>query len=914
MSETRASSLVFAAAVAAAPAALADTFGPPAGNALNPPGVNPATVGRWLFDEGMGTRSPAARTPSGQLYEIPVDPGEEVDPKAPTSAGFVELGALHTRGDDKSQGFLQYKDVKGGPYLNAFALSIGTPATARYLELVGGALGMQDSFVRFQAGRYNDWKVTAFYDGIPHVSTTTYRSLWTGTTGNHLALSTLTPGGSASAAATQASVQDALAATPQSELEVTRKKAGVRIDRNLTDAWKAYASLTNEKREGTRALGAVFGGGAGGGNFEVAEPIDYETHDLAAGLQYHDGPTSFNLRALASFFRNGIDTFTFQNPLFVTLNGSSGLSPNTFRQGRMGSAPDNEHYNLRGEYARALPAFYRGNFTATVAVGTMHQDEALAAPTDLPLTGGTVTAGGVSLANVWNTTGALSRQAADKRLDTFLVDLGLALRPASALDARAKVRFYETRNASEYLSCNPVTGQLGRIMNDGSGLSLAGVNTVAGANPAGTSANAYNTANCNLAAARALNLAPASGNVPIAAAPADYSQLDTSLAGDYQLGRSSSLNGVVERETFRRDHRERDETNESRIKLGYVDRGLIEGMIRVSYENSRRTGSEYRQDAYEEFRSASLGPVPTANTVGMSSWLHAMDQFRTFDLADRKQDVLNGRIDYSLHPNVDGAVSFQVKDAEYLAQYGRTGHQRASSGTLDLNWLAGASTVVYGYYSYQGATMAQAGVHPLSCIIGSTYYFYSDGRVLTAASGAPAPATPAGTTLLATQAVTAPNWRDACGTASATSPQFPESRGWTVDSRDRNDVLGAGVKHDFGRVKVDATFSRILSRTRIEYAYNAAALGLSATQAALAGTGPSDLTFAQNVFEANVLVPIDRSVTLRLLLRHETGKVNDWHYDGVAANPMPTNNTAYLDAGPQAWKATLVGLFFQVRM
>jgi hypothetical protein len=912
--DTRAGRLLVAAAVAAAPAALAEPFGPPAGNALNPSGVNPASAGKWMFDEGMGTRSPSARTPTGQLYDIPVDPGAEVDPKEATRGGFVELGGLHTSGDDKSQGFRQYKDVQSGVYLNAFGLWITTPSSARYFELVGGGLGMQDSFVRMQAGRYNDWKVTAFYDGLQHVTTTSYRSLWTGTTGNHLALSTLTPGGSASAAATQANIQNALAATPESELETTRKKAGVRVDRKLTDAWSAYASLTHEKREGTRAFGAVFGGGGGGGNFELAEPIDYETRELAAGLQYHDGPTSFNLRALASFFRNGMDSFTFQNPLFVTLNGSSGLSPNTFTQGRHGSAPDNEHYNLKGEYARALPGFYRGNFTASLAAGTMRQDDALAAPTDLPLTGGTVAAGGVSLANAWNTTNALTRQSAGKRMDTFLVDMGLALRPTSALDAKAKVRYYETRNLSEYLSCNPLTGQFGRIMNDGSGLSLAGVNTTAGANPAGISANAYNTVGCDLAAARALNLAPAVGNVPIAAAPADYSQLNMSLAGDYRVGRASSLNAVVERETLQRDHRERDETSENRIKLGYVDRGLIEGMIRVSYENARRTGSEYRQDVYGQFQSSSLGPVPTANTVAMSTWLHAMDQFRTFDLADRKQNTLNGRIDYALHPNVDGAVSFQVKDAEYLAQYGRTGHQRANSATLDLNWQAGSSAVVYGYYSYQGASMAQKGVHPLSCVIGTSYYFYSDGRILTAATGGTPPATPAGTTLLATQAVTGGNWQGACGAASPTSPQFPESRRWEVESRDRNDVLGAGVKYDFGRVRVDATFSRVLGRTRVGYAYNAAALGLSATQASLAGTGLPDLTFAQSIFEANVLVPVSKTVTMRFLLRRESGKVEDWHYDGVAANPMPANNTLYLDAGPQPWKATVVGLLFQVRM
>ena len=53
---------------------------------------------------------------------------------------------------------------------------------------------------------------------------------------------------------------------------------------------------------------------------------------------------------------------------------------------------------------------------------------------------------------------------------------------------------------------------------------------------------------------------------------------------------------------------------------------------------------------------------------------------------------------------------------------------------------------------------------------------------------------------------------------------------------------------------------------------------------------------------------------MRLMVRHETGKVRDWHYDGVTANPMPANNALYLDGGPQDYKATMFGILFHVRM
>jgi len=897
-------SAVLAQGAAVEPARADSDIGAAPGNALNPAPINPTTAGRWMDEEGLGTRIPAARTPTGWLYNIPLDPGEETEAKVSDdgweTSSSIEVGGIRTGGDDRSQGFRVYKDLSSGLYVNNFGISSEKREEARFVEIVGGGLGRHDQFYSLQFGRYNDWKVTTFYNETPQLFTTTYRSLWNGLGSSNLTLSNLTPGGTTNAATTQTNIQNALAATDNSDLEVIRKTAGVRLDTNLDDFWKFHASFTNEKRKGSRPFGAVFGGGGGGGNIEIPESIDYDTRNFLAGVQFRDSDSSFNLRASASFFRNDIDTMTFQNPLFITLNGTTGLSPTTFTQGRFDLAPDNEHYNLKGEYAQALPDLYHGNLTATVALGSMRQNDKLIAPTEYPLTGGTVTAGGTSLADVWNTTAALSRQSADVRIDTRLADLGLSLKPASGLDVKGKLRYYETSNSNQYQSCNPLTGQWGRLLNDGSGLSLANA--------------AYNTANCDLAAAQALGVAPTAGNIPIRSVPYDHKQLNTSLAADYRLDRTSSVNAAIERESYRREFRERDETWEDKIKIGYVDRGAIEGTIRLSYEYARRRGSEYNSNPYEPFLSASMGPAPTANTVNASSWFHSIDQFRSFDLADRNQNILNGRVNYVLRSNLDGAVTLQLKDAEFPGQYGRTGHQKSNSVTFDLSYQSGSTAVLYGFYSYQAGTMDQKGVQPNSCILGNTYYFYSNGQVLTAVTGGAPPATPPGTVLVATQDVTAGNWSSVCGAASATSPLFPDSRAWEVNSKDRNDVIGAGVKYDFGLARLDANFTRALGRTQIGYSYNPAALGMTAVQAALAGDGLSDLTFAQNILNASVVFPIKKHVSLNVLGRFEAGKIRDWHYDGVAANPMPANNAVYLDAGPQDYRARMVGVLVRATM
>lgn len=883
-------------------------LGPAPGNALNAAAVNASTAGRWMFEDGMGTRSPAARSPTDRLYEIPLDPGEEAEAGKGgwESACFAEAGGLWVGGDDASAGWRNYKDLRSSLYLNAFGLSMGKPAEARFFEATGGGVGRRDAFYRMEAGRYNDWRIAAFYDATPQVSTSTYRSLWNGVGSATLTLATLVPGGGTSAGATQQAIEAALAATGNTTLDVLREKAGVRFDMKLTDTWKVHASFSDERRKGARPFGAVFGGGGGGGNFELAESIDYTTHDFLAGLQYSDPVSSFNLRASASFFRNGVDTQGFENPLFISLNGSSGLSPGVFTQGRFDLAPDNQHYNLKGEYARAFPRFYRANLTASAALGTMRQDDDLISPTEYPLTGGSVSAGGVSLANAWNTPEALGRRSAGARIDTRLADLQLSIKPATGLDVRGKLRYYETRNSMQYQACNPLTGQWGRLLNDGSGLSLV---SAYGATP-----NAFNAAMCDLAAVQALDRVPATGNIPIRAAPNDYRQLAATLAADYRLGRASSLNATIGRESFHRDFRERDETWEDKVKLAWVDRGLIEGTIRLSYEHARRGGSDYRQDVYSPFLSAAFGPTPSANGVAVQTWIHGIEQFRSFDLADRHLNVLHGRVDYAFSPNLDGAVTLQLKDAYFPADYGRTGHQKTGSATFDLTYQAGPAAVLYGYVSRQAGTMQQKGIHPNSCILGNTYYFFSDGRVLNAAAGAAPPAAPTGTTLVGTRSVAAGNWGEACGTASPTSPLLPDSRAWNVASKDRNDVFGFGIRYDFGKVRLDAAFSRALGRTRIGYTYNPAALGLSAAAQALAGDSLSDLVFAQNTFDASVAVPINRNVMVRVLVRRESGRIRDWHHDGVQETPMPTNNAIYLDGGPQDYRATAVGVFIQVRM
>lgn len=884
------------------------------GNALNPSGVNRF---RPVDPDGLG-EAQGSRSPTGFLNAEPL---LITDPTRSASGwlyrGQVEFGGLRVGGDKGAAKFGEYKSLKSGLYLNTLQFEAERPGDARFVELIGGALGRNDQYIGLTIGRYNDWRLKAFYNETDHVFTSTYRSLWDGVGTDRLTLRNLPAGpvAPATAASTDIAIGNAALATPWSTLSVLRQKGGVRLDMNLSEQWRAYASMSSEKRQGSRPFGLVSAGGGGTGGVEIPESIDHDTHELLAGLQWSNARSSLNLGASASLFRNQLGTQTVDNPMFLA--AANGLT--RFPQAVFDLYPDNDYFNLKAEVAHSMPELARARFTGVVSLGSSRQNDPLIAPT--PYAGVVVNG---NAAGAWNTTDSLSRKSAEGRIDTRLLDLGLSLNPASGLDLKAKVRHFETSNdSSMYWACNPLTGQWGRLINDGSNAVMATANVTAGVNPAGTLATAFDTLKCNVEALKALRLVPSAGNVNIASALYETRQLNTSLAADYRVGKRQNLSASVERETIDRAHREREQTWEDRVKLGYVNRDLADGTLRLSLEQGRRRGSTYVADPYDEFYSASFGGLPAVAGTNMTSWIHVNDLHRKFDLADRDTTTLNARMNVALRSDLDLALAAQFRDQKYpTSAYGRNGTQRLNSLNAELNWQPSAATSVYGVLAAQQGRMAQTGIQQNACVLGTTYYFFSDGSVATSPTPT-AVQVAAGIRVVANSGVvTAANFAALCGSASPTSPLYPTSRAWTAVQDDASTSLGLGVRRDFGTWRADLNYTHSYGNTALRYTYNAAALGLvtsgaptAAQTAALAliGDGMPDLRVRQQMVDASVMVPLNKTTVVRLMVRHETVRIRDWHYDGVADNPTPAaNQQTYLDAGPQNSRVTAVGVLLSL--
>jgi hypothetical protein len=939
------------------------------GNALNPPGRS--AVPRPVSRDTMDTirRSPTGQL-YGQPFDQENDGVQKTDGGWEYTGG-VEAGAIGGDAGTKNALYRKYKDLKNSPYLNYFEVEANKPDTANYMSAFGGGTGQSDQFYGLQFGRYNDWKIKLFYNETIHVFSDNWKSLFNGegtgdlstglakpiavvtalTTGtlggatlpngqtyvgptvsnannctaalpcwsyggktyqNGVALAAIngmtgTPNsttgvianlsGNGATGATQSNIakaiKDKLDATPETELSLVRKKGGARLDMTFTDYWKGYASYTLEERKGARP----FAMNEANFSTEIAEPINYATHELLAGLQYADSLTQANLRAAYSLFHNNVSTLNVQYPMLGAANANGALQTATYDL-----YPDNSALNIKGEFARSLPDFYNGRFNATAALGVNEQNDALLAPISAAQNaqlyyanwiGTSVGLAGTNPALIsnWNTTAALSQQSSKQRIETSLLDLGLAVRPTDALSLKGSFRFFDSANKGGYVAYNPLTGQYGRGFVDGNGLGNQEVVVI----PSNTAMfGVGGTAN--------------GSNVPVYGQARSTQQTNYVLSGDYDLTRTSSLNAALEREDFKRNFRERENTWEDKLKLGFVNRGLTDATLRASYEVDSKRGSEYRYRTFEDLGTGLPGLTIAEQLAGLSGPNSAKYAafnanlfsryayfFRKYDQADRDQNILNLRLNYQARDDLDLGATLQTKDIKYPNSFYGVDKDKQDSLSLELNFQPSSGKNLYASYTLQQGQ-----------------------KTMNMNSGTGAP-TPAPVCTLTSVSSLSPSAIAACSDAAR-----PLTAAWSSDTSDKNDVLGVGFQSEVGGMQFGLDYTYSSSTTDINYNFNRTAAGtalstVAANQAAMAivaGSALPSMTFVQQTLSFNLIVPVDKKTSVRLFDRFEMGEVKDWHYDNVIKGAVGAydSGTLLLDAGAQNYHANVVGVLIQIKL
>ena len=707
------------------------------------------------------------------------------------------------------------------------------------------------------------------------------------------------------------------------ELAVTRKKGGVMADIRLADRWKAYAGYTLEERKGARP----FAMNENNYTVEIPEPIDYTTHDFVAGLSYAEPLMQANLRASASVFRNNISALTVQQPWLAAATGIAAAQTTIFDL-----YPDNKAFNLKGEFARNLPDMWKGRFTANAAWGTSRQDDTLMMPIDpsqssqISAAMGSTVAQGIQNAgyatnslnlNNWNGVNGmpLSQSSGKQRIDTTLLNLGLAFTPVDDLDIKGDYRYYKTDNKGGYMAYNPLTGQFGRGFRNSTAFDLVvGSSGAPGAIgvpcyvPPGFPAVAGCTFNGNAGVAGQSTNNPA--NIPVFNPPRDTRQINYSLSADYDLGKPwGNVSGTLEREDFHRTYRERDKTWEDKIKLAYVNRAFEEATVRLSFEEARRRGSKYEfwpvgdmgtglpgldwNTIWNQYvKAAAAAPGWTVAPAALQGYFARYAyEARKADQADRNQQVVNTRVNLMPRSDLDLGIMFQFKNVTFPDSGYGLETDRLKSLNFDINYQPSTVTQVFGYYSIQDgkrSMRANSGttVNPATGLSVNNTCFFATGSTLTLE-----------------QAL-----------FSCAQQMWKTTGIWNLDTHDLNNSIGFGFQTSVWTMRLGVDFAYSESKSSVAYRFGSGVL--TPVQALAAGAAFPDMTLAQNTITAHLMIPVEKKISAHLLYRHESGRIKDWHYANlpIGASAAENQATLMLDAGPQNYHTNVYGVLFQFKL
>ncbi len=306
-------------------------------------------------------------------------------------------------------------------------------------------------------------------------------------------------------------------------------------------------------------------------------------------------------------------------------------------------------------------------------------------------------------------------------------------------------------------------------------------------------------------------------------------------------------------------------------------------MLLLSYEYDNRRGSEYITDPYTAYYSASMGPVPTATGTNMTNWIHNNSALRKFDLADRDQNIVKARLNWTGIRGLDAGLTVQYNGITYPdTAYGRNGSNDQTTVSLNLELRARGrvgSVWLLHVAERQAAPGRPAGERLRD---GNDLLFLQQRRGQYHRHGA------RGRHARGQHRRHAGELAAGLHHARRALPALSHEPGLDqyaeLDQPDLRHRRALRLRQ--ARFNVNYTYTN--GRTKTSYEYNADALGFSPAQLALIGAGMPDSVFIQSIVDAGVLVPITSALAVRFYYRYENGRISDWHYDGVQQNPVPS--------------------------
>jgi hypothetical protein len=334
-----------------------------------------------------------------------------------TIRGAGEIGALPLSLTGDKANFEQYRDIPETVIVPELQLIIGGKKEDYYLDFDGGKIGREDQNYSLRLGRYGILDVQFDYEGIPHrFNVDTARTPYF-VHGDNYTLSSrpVLPVPNTTTCSTNSVCQWLRSADRGIDLSLLNSIARLKVRYTPNPGWTFTANYWSNRNDGKRAFGILNGYSSATMNIsELAEPIDYQTHNVELGGEYAGTGWSVALKYNGSFFHNNVSNLIWDNPIHAIVGGTTigntvfgGVCQDSLNynpatgtgpcRGQLDLYPDNQAHTITLTGTATLPLKTR--FLGTVSYGWRLQDNSFLpftinrCYTTNPLAVGTLTAG-----------------------------------------------------------------------------------------------------------------------------------------------------------------------------------------------------------------------------------------------------------------------------------------------------------------------------------------------------------------------------------------------------------------------------------------------------------------------------------------------------------------------------------------
>ena len=286
-----------------------------------------------------------------------------------TVSGAIEAGGMPSHRSGSTSKLEEYRDLPETFVVPQLELFIDSKKKDFYLEFDSVKTGRHDQGYRLRAGRHGLLDIEFVWDQIPHLFNVDNARTPFQMNGGNYTLESKPSGG------TGADVRDWVNANARPvDLKLYNGLAKFNVRYTPTPGWTFGGSYGSQNTAGKRAFGVYIGPSPSSYNIsELAEPIDYQTHNIELGGEYAGQGWSVGLKYNGSLFHNNISTLTWDNPLNLTGVGAGCVDSANYNpaggtgpcRGRLDLYPSNQAhtFTLNGTASLPLKTHFMGAFS-----------------------------------------------------------------------------------------------------------------------------------------------------------------------------------------------------------------------------------------------------------------------------------------------------------------------------------------------------------------------------------------------------------------------------------------------------------------------------------------------------------------------------------------------------------------------